>query len=163
MLKRFLNSSSSSQIVFIICFLVARLCGQYRERLNERKFSKFKKHRPTETLNNAVFFFLRTVSFFLLLETKQHARKHTFAREREREREEEERMSGIDQEAELERLFIKDRRRGGETVRRDDKNGGIWNADEVMDRVGVASQGCVCLACDFEIEYDGSVVLCIGE
>ena len=90
--------------------------------------------------------------------TKTHVR----ARERERE-EEEERMSGIDQEAELERLFIKDRRRGGESVRRDDKNGGIWNADEVMDRVGVASQGCVCLACDFEIEYDGSVVLCIGE
>jgi hypothetical protein len=30
-------------------------------------------------------------------------------------------MSGIDQEAELERLFIKDRRRGGETVRADDK------------------------------------------
>jgi hypothetical protein len=24
--------------------------------------------------------------------------------------------------------------------------------DEVMDRIGVASQGCVCLACDFEIE-----------
>ena len=152
MLKRFLNSSSSSQIVFIICFLVARLCGQYRERLNERKFSKFKKHRPTETLNNVVVFFLLERFLFF----------SSWTRERERE-EEEERMSGIDQEAELERLFIKDRRRGGETVRRDDKNGGIWNADEVMDRVGVASQGCVCLACDFEIEYDGSVVLCIGE
>ena len=45
----------------------------------------------------------------------QHAQKHTFARARERE---EERMSGIDQEAALERLFIKDR---GETVRADDK------------------------------------------
>jgi hypothetical protein len=125
-----------------------------------KKIFKIQKHRPAETLNNAVFFFLRTVSFFLFLETTTHTNTHVRARERERE---EERMSGIDQEAELERLFIKDRRRGGESVRRDDKNGGIWNADEVMDRVGVASQGCVCLACDFEIEYDGSVVLCIGE
>ena len=30
-----------------------------------------------------------------------------------------------------------------------------------MDGIGVASQGCVCLACDFEIERDGSVVLCM--
>jgi hypothetical protein len=26
--------------------------------------------------------------------------------------------------------------------------------DEVVDRIGGASQGCVCLACDFEIEWD---------
>jgi len=32
-----------------------------------------------------------------------------------------------------------------------------------MDGVGVASQGCVCLACDFEIEYDRSVFLFKGE
>ena len=129
MLKRFLNSSSSSQIVFIICFLVARLCGQYRERLNERKFSKFKKHRPAETLNNAVFFFLFERFFFSPLGNETTRTKtHVRARERERE-DEEERMSGIDQEAELERLFIKDRRRGGETVRRDDKNGGIWRGN----------------------------------
>ena len=32
-------------------------------------------------------------------------------------------------------------------------NGAVeaWT-DEVVDRVGVASQGCVCLACAFEIE-----------
>jgi len=35
--------------------------------------------------------------------------------------------------------------------------------DEDVDGVGVASQGCVCLACDFEIEYDGSVLLFEGE
>ena len=35
--------------------------------------------------------------------------------------------------------------------------------DEVMDGVGVASQGCVCLACLVEIEYDGSVFLFRGE
>jgi hypothetical protein len=32
-------------------------------------------------------------------------------------------------------------------------NGAVeaWT-EQVVDRVGVASQGCVCLACDFEIE-----------
>ena len=35
--------------------------------------------------------------------------------------------------------------------------------DEVVDRVGVASQGCVCLARLVEIERDGSVVLFEGE
>jgi hypothetical protein len=35
-----------------------------------------------------------------------------------------------------------------------------WS-DEVVDRVGVASEGCVCLACDFEIEWDGSIFLFI--
>ena len=38
----------------------------------------------------------------------------------------------------------------------------LWT-DEVVDRVGVASQGCVCLACDSEIEYDRSVFLFKGE
>ena len=37
-----------------------------------------------------------------------------------------------------------------------------WN-DGVMDRVGVASQGCVCLARASEIERDGSVFLFTGE
>ena len=63
------------------------------------------------------FFFPSNNGFFFSL-GRDNAQKHTFARARERE---EERMSGIDQEAELERLFIKDRRRGGETVRADDK------------------------------------------
>ena len=35
--------------------------------------------------------------------------------------------------------------------------------DEVMDGVGGASQGCVCLACDSEIEWDRSVFLFRGE
>ena len=36
-------------------------------------------------------------------------------------------------------------------------------ADQVVDRVGVASQGCVRLACDFEIEWDRSIFLFKGE
>ena len=35
--------------------------------------------------------------------------------------------------------------------------------DQVMDRVGGASQGCVCLARLVEIEYDRSKVLCKSE
>ena len=35
--------------------------------------------------------------------------------------------------------------------------------DGVMDRVGVASQGCVCIACLVEIKYDRSVFLFRGE
>ena len=61
------------------------------------------------------FFFSFEQRFLFFSWKGQHAQKHTFARARERE---EERMSGIDQEAALERLFIKDR---GETVRADDK------------------------------------------
>ena len=43
-------------------------------------------------------------------------------------------------------------------------NGAVeaWS-DEVVDRVGGASEGCVCLACDFEIEWDGSIFLFRGE
>ena len=39
-------------------------------------------------------------------------------------------------------------------------NGAVeaWT-DQDMDGIGVASQGCVCLACASEIEYDRSVVL----
>ena len=37
-----------------------------------------------------------------------------------------------------------------------------WS-DDVVEWVGGASQGCVCLACDFEIEYDGSIFLFRGE
>ena len=33
--------------------------------------------------------------------------------------------------------------------------------DQVVDGIGVASKGCVCLACAFEIERDGSVFLCM--
>ena len=36
-------------------------------------------------------------------------------------------------------------------------------AEQVVDRVGVASEGCVRLACASEIERDGSVFLCRGE
>ena len=35
--------------------------------------------------------------------------------------------------------------------------------DQDMDGIVVASQGCVCIACAFEIEYDGSVFLFTGE
>ena len=35
--------------------------------------------------------------------------------------------------------------------------------DGVVEGIGVASQGCVCLACDSEIEYDRSVFLFKGE
>jgi len=35
--------------------------------------------------------------------------------------------------------------------------------DAALDGIGGASQGCVCHACDFEIEYDRSVVLFKGE
>jgi hypothetical protein len=43
-------------------------------------------------------------------------------------------------------------------------NGAVeaWT-DEVMDRVGVASEGCFHIACASEIERDGSVFLCRGE
>ena len=43
-------------------------------------------------------------------------------------------------------------------------NGAVeaWT-DQVMDRVGGASQGCVCLARLVEIEYDRSKVLCKSE
>ena len=37
-----------------------------------------------------------------------------------------------------------------------------WS-DEVVEWVGDASEGCVCLACDFEIEYDRSAFLFKGE
>ena len=49
----------------------------------------------------------------------------------------------------------------GEGERKARRGNGAVEArtDEVVDRVGVASQGCVCIACAFEIEYDGSVVL----
>ena len=33
-----------------------------------------------------------------------------------------------------------------------------WS-DDVVEWVGGASEGCVCLACDFEIEWDGSIFL----
>jgi hypothetical protein len=36
-----------------------------------------------------------------------------------------------------------------------------WS-DEVVEWVGDASEGCVCLACDFEIEYDRSAFLFKG-
>jgi len=32
-----------------------------------------------------------------------------------------------------------------------------WS-DDVVEWVGDASEGCVCLACDFEIEYDRSAI-----
>ena len=35
--------------------------------------------------------------------------------------------------------------------------------DQGVDGIGVASQGCVCLACASEIERDRSVFLCKGE
>ena len=43
-------------------------------------------------------------------------------------------------------------------------NGAVeaWT-DQDMDGIGVASQGCVCLACLVEIDRDGSVFLFNGE
>jgi len=43
-------------------------------------------------------------------------------------------------------------------------NGAVeaWT-DQDMDGIGVASQGCVCIACLVEIERDGSDVLFKGE
>ena len=53
----------------------------------------------------------------------------------------------------------------GERRDREESSGGYgaveaW-ADQDMDGIGVASQGCVCLACASEIERDGSVFLFI--
>jgi len=44
-----------------------------------------------------------------------------------------------------------------------DKAFEAWTSDEVVERIGVASQGCFCLARDFKIEYDRSVFLFKGE
>ena len=51
-----------------------------------------------------------------------------------------------------------DEEKGERRARRGNGAVEAWT-DEVMDRVGVASQGCFCLACDFEIEWDRSIFL----
>ena len=72
-------------------------------------------------------------------------------------------MSGIDQEAELERLFIKDRRRGGETVRADDKMEGSGTPTKLWTGLVLHHKDVFVSHVISKFEYDGSVVLCIGE
>ena len=100
----------------------------------------------TRRLKNALIFFLLT---HVLL--KRVAKKRNTTKTRNNG-EEEATLGSAEEEEE------KGERRGREGY------GAVeaWS-DEVVDRVGVASEGCVCLACDFEIEWDGSIFLFEGE
>ena len=69
------------------------------------------------------------------------------------------------EEASIRRAEEEEEKGEGKSCRTNESGDGAVEAwtDEAMDGIGVASQGCVRLACDFEIKWDGSIFLFKGE